>query len=839
MVIEYLSLDEKKNFAFVFSHLRSLHYSSDFLPKIFVSKVDFIYIYSYIYWWYRLHFLKRRKKGSLLRYFCLSKKLDQMASLTSSMSSMWRRNQGEKNSFLPSCFFPSLGASGMSGVRLSASTFESPLSVIEECTVVVLGLWDSVHLLYDIQRLLRALQSHCGPVRGAHRFPVKPPPCLVRPEYPGVVLAVTFLTPEAAAAAVSASSAISRASPREGGGGEHSSPVPTSGWSAGGAEEGQMSSCWWEGLLRIAPISKFRLTQEEAEDCRKTFMPISIALESLRHLYRAGRDDADGRREGGDSSYYSSTMNRSSSYEGPHVFSNKRGNYSPNPSIAEEIFSHAPPPHTFLRDGRKWKLGEEKRHSSRFLASSSRPGVNTPYYSPSAWAEVPLSNSQALPHKGGGTTAGSHPHPGGAPVAGNATSLMAPPTTKEMELLLHSSDRWGIREKLWFVLCSPLSWYTSVVDWKEVEVAATTRGDAIVIDEESLCAVFSPDLSLPHLPCAAVPSLRAGPSSLSSFISSSPGGAAEGVSASGTTATTSSSSASPWSETWNQESDALSAMQRQYGTHPSIGRGKGRRRGNRGDGSNTSGKGFPWSLPWRAMKEGSISGNKEEGRATWGGERSWRKWASTLLGVPLSPILSSSGSPLALYFPNRGRKKQLLPSAPKQGVSRLLYWLIPGWNGVQRRKLIMAVPPSEASSPTLGSGDDSVDSSEEHKRLEIEKSASVFFDGEFAAAVPSSSLLSSSSIAKRTPLLLLPFAEPPVMASTAATSSSSSMFMVRQGDDETYEKRNKSETGWKRDNITFSQSTSTSTSLSPLSVEARFAAYEAAKKQLTFPPPCS
>lgn len=221
---------------------------------------------------------------------------------------------------------------------------------VEACTVIVVGLWDSPRLLGQIQKLMSALQQHCGPVRAAHRFPVAPPPCLLRPQYPGVVLAVTFMNEAGASAAVW--KGVRGLTHIEGWDGAFrpslTSHDPCTSQSSIATD--------WAGShgFRVSPIKSFRLNPQDAEDCRSTFTPT-----------------------------------------------------------------------------------HELENQAEFMS----------------WTD------------------------GG--VAG-----------REREWR-RRSNRYSISQKLWFTLCSELSWYARVMDWKSAEAAAL-RGDAIVIDEECLCAPLCP-----------------------------------------------------------------------------------------------------------------------------------------------------------------------------------------------------------------------------------------------------------------------------------------------------------------------------------------------------------
>lgn len=578
----------------------------------------------------------------------------------------------------------------VTALSFSSSSFGSFLSVIEECTVVLLGLWDSPHLLHDIQHLIRALQSHCGPVRGAHRFPVKPPPCLIRPEYPGVVLAVTFATPEAAATASSFSHNNRR--------GDLASMVSTKAIDRRGYRR---SGSWWHGL-RITPIRTFRLTPEEAEDCRQTFMPVSMVLESLRQLHRLTRDNYETKREGKEMGHPNSLVSqRISSYGGAQTVS-FGGRGVPTNGISsksgETAACHLPSPHILPQSRNGWKMRGDEGHSASALSFSSSPAYySAPPHSTTNAARPPFGVASSLNPSSLSNAGGSdmrYDAPRGILGSGGMFS-MTPPTAKEMTLMLHSSDRWGVREKLWFVLCSPLSWYTSVIDWDAVEVAASSRGDAVVIDEESICAVFSADLSAPDFSSsiAAVAPDHDGPSpSLSSAVSNP---------ASSVSTSLAQQSTSSTAETWNQESDALSSMQRQYGLHPSNSEKGGWRRGSIKGRARES---FLWGKERNAIKERSAGrGGERGGRPSWLGE-AWRRWMAVFLGTPLpSPRSSSSFSPSSRCIPGgtsvsplSSRRKTLLPTVSKSSSLRWLVWMIPGWNGGQGTTFTPSSSPPSA-----------------------------------------------------------------------------------------------------------------------------------------------
>eukprot|EP00796_Vickermania_ingenoplastis_P010842 gene10842-7509_t len=217
---------------------------------------------------------------------------------------------------------------------------------------------------------------------GRSPVPVKPPPRLLR-LYPGVVLAVTFTEPAAAEAAVALSSALSLR--RKCSGLERRSATP--GGTRGAERDGSAAA---HGF-RISPIRAFRLGAEDAEDCRKTFMPKELMLR-----LRATKT-ADPRRG-----------------------TEPRG-YLP--------LSHTP------------QLTQNKKDKDP--PQRADPGADL----------VPRHD-----------------------------------LTVEEELR-RANARWRISERLWFVMCSNLSWYARKMDWRAAESAAA-RGDAVVIDETSCFEVF-------------------------------------------------------------------------------------------------------------------------------------------------------------------------------------------------------------------------------------------------------------------------------------------------------------------------------------------------------------
>lgn len=721
-------------------------------------------------------------------------------------------------------FFSSSEVSSEDALGHSLSAFGSSLSTIEECTIVVLGLWDSPRILHDIQHLIRALQCHCGPVRGAHRFPVKPPPCLVRPEYPGVVLAVTFATVEAAAMAISIATTTS-AGPK----GDHVTPIPSGG--RRGGEVHLSAASWCEGL-RMAPIRMFRLTPEEAEDCRKAFMPVSMVLESLRNPQRFKRDSQEEKSEMTTTAQVHSY--RSSSSGGSHR----------HPGASEDIFSHIPPPHTLPHFGRGWKVGEEKRRGYPSSSSLSSSFSSPEYYQSSFRGIPPMRSTVGIPTASSGNVTHSHRrgvpdevvrgegHLVGAAPMMEALPLMDPPTAREMELMLHSSDRWGIREKLWFVLCSPLSWYTSVVDWEAVELAATSRGDAVVIDEETLCAVFTPDLSFPRAGGASFSALapyRDGTSSFYQFstsTTSTPTTTAERAPSSSI-----STGAGRDADTWNQENDALTAMQRQYGiSSAKSGERAIRALGSRGGGGDRSkredrGRGL---LRWghaRDAKKDHCNGRNERERG-WGGE--WKRWISFLMGEPAPSSLSSS-SPSSRVMP------RYFLSSPSQRLGhRILHWLIPGWNG--RQQVLALTGPSSmaaSSAPFFPSSTDG-DTEAANKTVEAEEKKGMGSTAIFGGRTSTGNMGGSLSSAQL-PLLLMPFAEPP-SGTTSFPFSTTLQGERQEGVPPEVEVGNKAEKPIGETMLFLPSPASAFSSPSPPSVKERFAAYQAAKLQLLASP---
>lgn len=252
----------------------------------------------------------------------------------------------------------------------------SDLSVVERCTVVVVGLCDSPQLLHQTQQIIRELQHHCGPIRGAHRFAVHPPSCLTRSSYSSVALAVTFATIQAALVAASFSS-------------------------RNGNRNCFSNASWLSAYeFSVRPIMDFHLSPEEAEDCRKTFAPTSIMLAALR-----------------------------------------KSNTTTENGISV------------------WSSMLPARHQACKVLS--QPSSSSTEAKTEALAETGMNG------------------------------LVSPCTVVEKQLLMKYSNRWGIRHKLWFALCSDLSWYTRVMDWGVAEAAAA-RGDAVIIDEACLCSVFYP-----------------------------------------------------------------------------------------------------------------------------------------------------------------------------------------------------------------------------------------------------------------------------------------------------------------------------------------------------------
>lgn len=765
--------------------------------------------------------------------------------LSSSIPPFSVRHQEEK----------AIGSPSPDDAEVTAAAFSSPsygsfLSVIEECTVVILGLWDSPHLLHGIQYVIRALQSHCGPVRGAHRFPVKPPPCLIRPEYPGVVLAVTFATPDAAAAA----SSFSHSKRKE-------EPFSIASTNVIGRRGDGRSGSWWHGL-RITPIRKFRLTSEEAEDCRQTFMPVSMVLESLRQLHRLTRESCEAKREGNEFGNPYSLMNqRTSSYGGaPKVpFGMKGVLTNANTSRSGEVVScHLPSPHILPQSRNPWKMRGDEGHSLSALSFSSSPA----YYSATSAVHPSLGMTSNL-NPSSSTNGGSNVMPCDRPLDTNSSGGMfsiAPPTAKEMALMLHSSDRWGVREKLWFVLCSPLSWYTSVIDWDTVEVAASSRGDAVVIDEESICAVFSADLSAPDF-SSSIPAVAANhdgpvPSLPSAAFHPSP-------SPSPSLAQQPTSSTA---ETWNQERDALSSMQRQYGLYPSSSEKRGWGRNSIKSRAKES---FRWGKERNAMKERlpGRSGGRGE-KPSWLGEV-WRRWMAVFYGTPLPsprPLYltdssSSSFSPPDHCIPGgssvsplSSTRKTLLPSISKSVSLRCLVWMIPGWNGGQgttatdssspvsavernwnatvepqketpRRHMVQAGMPSATfsggatlSNPFTPFGNDGT-FSVSGRTLSTTRND----EGNAGLRTKTWSAAScSSSSSSPTPLLLMPFAEPPRSDASLLPPPS----VQKNAQERCWEEESR------RDRMP--PFLASSSNVPPVaSVAARFAAYQASKKHFS------